>query len=749
MNIFDKRPLFLIITIMISGFVGFTFGDSTVRGMLIAFSILSLVLSLIFYFKKKICNKLFIVIPIALLFSMLCSYTYFDQNFKLYENYSGTVEIEGKIVSITKNDFSANIIVQTSKIDGETKRGYKIKMDIPKYNIGDEFTVGGIISFKAKLCEFEDFTDMDATAYYFARGISSDTENIEELEYISDGSIPIAAYSERARFAIAERAETLSNDKAGSLFSALFLGSRDLLDDQITLDFKRLGITHILALSGQHLTIIYVAVSKILSSMQVKKKVRLVVVSVLIVLYVILTGMCVSVVRAAIMIIITSALFLLGKTKDSVTSLALSVLLILIFTPYAVYDLALWLSALSTLGIVAMENTDEYTPKATLWQSILNGVVSSFKASLFATSATLLVTVCAFGALSFVSAVATFIFNILSELILYIGIVMLIFGEIIPIGFALNLVSQATYWLANVMAKPDWVFLYADYLLVVIVTVSYTVGFLLFLSLKFKNIKRASVILAICFVLVSVLSLATNLIDSNNDISICNMDNSGDRILLRSNRETALINASNYSKSEAYNSYSLLTKYRITYLDIYYLADYSSGTIGDVLKITSLIRVDEVYLPRPRSQSEEFIAEDLSEDLQGRSTKIRFYDINETSFWNEYQITALHRSSYNSSYKKNAISIYNGETNLLYLSPGMMSGKEKILAYQMIAESNAILFGARGMNKYKVTYFDVYNENIKHIYIGNDNLQITYTISNLYEKSGIEVNRNATVNLFN
>ena len=49
MNIFDKRPLFLIITVFISGFVTFTFGDKLVNGVLIAVAVLLFGLSLFFY----------------------------------------------------------------------------------------------------------------------------------------------------------------------------------------------------------------------------------------------------------------------------------------------------------------------------------------------------------------------------------------------------------------------------------------------------------------------------------------------------------------------------------------------------------------------------------------------------------------------------------------------------------------------------------------------------------------------------
>ncbi len=748
MNIFDKRPLFIIITALISGFVAFTFSDGKMRGLLLLCAILALVLSLIFYYKNKIKNILFILIPIALLFAMICSYLYFDVHFKLYDQYSDEVEIEGKIISIEEGSFASTIIVKTSKINQKNIGGYKVKLNIPNYSLGEEFIVGTKVSFHATLTEFEDFSDIDATAFYFSKGICSDTTDVRDLTYIGRGSIPLSSYTDFLRTQLSIRAKTFTSEKTRSLFIALFLGERDLLDDQIKLDFKRLGITHILALSGSHLTMLSLGISRILSAIKVKKKPRLIIVSLFIFMYMVLTGLSVSIVRAGIMVLLSSALFLLGKTKDSVTSLSISVLIILMVSPYAVYDLALWLSALSTLGIVAMGDIEEYEPEKDILHNVIKAILISFKSTLFATSAILLVSMYAFRALSLASAVATFIFSLLAEVIMYLGMLMLVLGDIIPIGIILDLVSDATYSLANIMARPDWIYLSSDYMIVTIAAIAYSAGFILFLALCFKNKKRATLILTICFILVMGLSLVSNLVCANKDIAIYNTDEGEDRIILRSNSKVALISSAGHSSSGAYESYRLLSANQITYLNMYYLTGYSSGLISDVTKMISLIKVDTIYIPSPSCESEEIILEDLTAELTDRGTVISIYKMDEKVIWSEYEICALYRTANGASLPKNAFSISRDDIRLLYLSAGMMHGKEKVLAFDMIADSNAVLFGSKDYKKYGTLTFDVYNENIKKMYIGNERLNIQYIIADAYEKSGTEIYRDATVSLF-
>lgn len=749
MNIFDKRPLFLIITAFISGFVGFTFSDGWVRGLLLTCAILFLALSLIFYYKKIIKNIILVIISFAIIIAMAFSYIYFDIHFKLYDRYDTAVSIEGKISSIEEGKFYSTIIIQTEKIEKQNRHGYKIRLQLNNYDLGDEYDVGSKVSFKAKLCEFENFGDIDAKAYYFSDGISADAKNVEDIKIIGKGNVPVSSYAEIARKFLSDRAETLSNKRCGSLFSALFLGERDLLDNQIKLDFKRIGITHILALSGLHLSIISLGISKVLSAVRVKKKTRLVIVSIFVLIYMIVTGLSVSVARAGIMIILSSALFLLEKTKDSVTSLGIAVLVILLISPYAVFDLALWLSALSTLGIVATSDLEEYDPTTNIWKTIAKTIITSLKASLFATSATLIITLLSFDALSLASAVATFVFSIFAETIIYLGMLMLIFGNIIPIGFVLNYVSDAIYYLANVMAQPDWIYICTDYTIILIVAIAYTVGFALFLSLKLKNKKRTSAILAVCFVVIMILSLFVNLSNATESISICNMDEKGDRILLRSNSNVALISSSDYSSAEAYKSYELLSNYKITYLNVYYVTNYSWELLADIEKITSLIKVDTIYIPSPQNQEEEYILEDLTSLMEHKITNVYLYEIDEEITWNEYKISALYRSYYGDKYEKNAFRISHNDDRLLYLSPGMMLGGVKLLSADMIFDSNVIIFGCYGYKSNSKINIDVYNKNIKSIYIGNSKLTFDLEVYQRYKNSGTEINRDATIELFN
>lgn len=740
MNIFDKRPLFLILIVAISGFVGFTFSGGILKGILCAVALLLLILSLFLFYKKRIStNPMLIILPAVLLVSMIFSFIYFELYFKAYNHYEGEVTIEGKIISYENDSYASNIIVKTSKIDGKIRYGHTVRMSLEKYKLDERFDIGSKISFSGNISEFEDFSDMDANAYYFAKGIGANVKNVRNVRYLGEGTLPISYYTESIRMSVFDRIDSLSDNNAASLFAALFTGERDLLSDQIKLDFRRLGITHILALSGLHLSIISLGLSRVLSALQIKKKPRLIIIAIFIVLYMILTGLSVSVVRAGLMILIYTALFLLGKTKDSITSLAISVFLILLFRPFAVYDLALWLSALATFGIVAFSSEEEYTEKTTFWKSALAYILASFKASFFATSTTLLISVLTFGALSIVSAVATLIFSLLSEAIIYIGMLMLVFGNLIPLKYILIPISDFTYYLSGAMSEPDWIYLSTDYVFVLIAAILYTLCLVAFLILPIYNKKKSCAILAICFVAFMLLSLTANLISINDDKVIYTSTENGDSIIMRSNSDTAVVYYGSHSASAAYEECELLEDHKINSLDYYIISNYSGRLNPHIIKILSLIKIDCIYLPTPKNSYEKTTYANLKYDLEKFRVEIRLYDVEKTVDLGEFKIKQTYRTEYEDSKNLTAISIYSNGERIVYLSSGILK-TEKTVALGMAAKANTVIFGRHGSKYNDVTYiYDMLYENIDNIIVNSEKLKFREYALNFYKERSANI----------
>lgn len=136
-----------------------------------------------------------------------------------------------------------------------------------------------------------------------------------------------------------------------AVMAAMTLGDKTVLDKELKNDYSISGASHVLALSGLHLGIIYA----ILSLLFGRRRWRIMG-QVLIILaiwtYVLIVGMSVSVMRSAVMLTVYSFISLLNRERMSLNALALAAVMILLFNPLYFYDVGFQMSFMSVLFIL-------------------------------------------------------------------------------------------------------------------------------------------------------------------------------------------------------------------------------------------------------------------------------------------------------------------------------------------------------------------------------------------------------------
>lgn len=139
--------------------------------------------------------------------------------------------------------------------------------------------------------------------------------------------------------------------EAYSVIAAMTLGEKSQLDAGLKETYSQVGASHILALSGLHLMIIYTVISLFLGWRRFRT-----VSQVLIVLsiwaFAFLVGLSPSVTRAAFMISVYALLALGHREKMSVNTLAFTAIVMLIVNPLALYDMGFQLSFMAVLAIL-------------------------------------------------------------------------------------------------------------------------------------------------------------------------------------------------------------------------------------------------------------------------------------------------------------------------------------------------------------------------------------------------------------
>ena len=743
MYIFHKRPLSLILCIMLGGFVLYTNAEASFAHYLFIVPALILLLPLFLRSKRVLC----IISAIGLALAMLASELYFGLWFDAGERFTDEVTMEARIDDISYDDPYNALRITTVNVDGQPLSRYRFKVSLPREK-SDNLAAGDIIRFKGTVTSAEEVCTKDVCRSLTAQGINGFADAVGEIELLSSGDGTFSSKCAQLRENIRRHAVMCSDEDTGTLVAALLLGERDYLSPRLTLDFRRIGLSHVLALSGMHLAILAMAITRLLSFIGVGRRTSTLVTMLFSIAYMALTGFPISVVRAALMLIIASILTLLSRTRDPLTSLSISVFLILLVTPYACYDVSLWLSALATLGLISYTSRHErkearpreaYTPKrsrrivrAALW--MLMKLTVATVTSVLAIGATLLVVSTFFEAISVVSPITTFIFSPLIELIMYLGMLLLLVGSFIPIGAMITPIVRLTERLASSISSIDNIYVSTDYFEAELAILVFTVLLFLFLVLNISHKKTALAVLCVSLLSVFTITYALNYENTISDETVLYADAASTKILVKDSGDSLLVSSGRHSEDSAYASVNMLSISHLSELDALYVTHYSYSLPKELEIMLSYVTVDRIYLPAPENRAERDLELLATKAIGQFDTEIVFYNTVGVINIGDISIDPIYRVIYGEGSVKCAFSLTHGDHRTLYLSSGMLDTETHDEVIGKLEGSDILIFGMHG-RKYKTeTTLDIRLTPPKRIIMLSDNL-VLHTYDELYYES--------------
>lgn len=693
MKIFEKRPLSLILCITLGVFFLFSVYDDFYFRLTICFALLAL---LIFsFFNRKVFLKIAVISAIA---SIIFSYVYFDLWFKAYERYDGEVTITGTVQSFDNSSYNSVVHIKTDDIDGTDFSEYNLIVYLDKdlyygYSIGSKVKLKGVIE---SVSNSENF---DAESYYNSRGISGFVNEVSHFEMTDVGEYPLSYKIIDFRQTICRKIIYTSNEEVGGLLCALLLGEKEYLPVGTKLDFSRIGISHVLALSGMHLAILTIGFTKLLRFLRCGKKTSTVIGIIFTLLYMSLTGFSVSVTRAGFMLIISSLLYLFSRSKDSFTSLFVAVTVICLFEPYSIYDTSLWLSAFATLGIVVL---GEYLSMKYSKASFLKWIATSFLSSLFAISATFAITTLKFDGISLIAPITTLLFSLLIEVFIYVGLVLLLFGSILPIKHLLIPIGNFILYAADSLSEIKQVYVSTNFTVVKILALLFSILFFSFLIMRIKH-KRA-VIFGMTALLVGVFTTSAIMTYSTqNRDRITYFGTSSEKITISDDGEIGLINISNYKKNEAYSTYAVIANSNLTHVDSLILTHYTYNVEDYAKTLFDSILIDTIYLPVPQNKTEERILFGVAELASDAGTKLEMYQNEDPLKIGEAAVFPLYNSALGTS-KKNMLTILKEDKFYTYLNVNSLLWETKNMALEVISGTHALILGRHGDGNYDYNF---------------------------------------------
>lgn len=275
----------------------------------------SIIIAIILIKKIKNLNKYIkILIPnkklILILITFTLSFTYIcilEKSFKTkYKNIQGEIKVEGVVISnIKEKEYKDTCTVKVKSINGNKKyNGTNVSVSIKnnknKLEYGDRITFDGEYKEPASQRNYGGF---DYKQYLKTKKIygTIKTSKIEKLEKGMYNKIPI--FINRINSKIVENANQILEEEQASLLTGILIGNKENVSDEMQESFRNSNLSHMLAVSGAHVTYVILGITFILEKSKTNKKLSKIITIILIILFIFLTGATASVTRACIMAI--------------------------------------------------------------------------------------------------------------------------------------------------------------------------------------------------------------------------------------------------------------------------------------------------------------------------------------------------------------------------------------------------------------------------------------------------------------
>lgn len=220
----------------------------------------------------------------------------------------------------------------------------------------DDIRRGDKINVSGKLKCYEEPSNegqFDSKAYYSSIGFryKLSANNLCIIERCNNHFVNwLEAFKEKMLLSY----DRLCDSNDAGFFKALVLGDKATLDEGIKQMFQDAGISHILAISGLHISIIGMFLYKLLRRCNCSHMISSIVGSIMIITFGIMIGNGLSATRAIVMFLLSIWAITIGRNYDILTATTIAGIILLLKYPLIILNCGFLLSFAAILGIVLM-----------------------------------------------------------------------------------------------------------------------------------------------------------------------------------------------------------------------------------------------------------------------------------------------------------------------------------------------------------------------------------------------------------
>jgi len=450
-------------------------------------------------------------------------------------------------------------------------------------------------------------------------------ESEQDCTVVEEESFDLSVWASRINLKQSFRLWRTVGMRSGGLTSALLLGNRRFLSNLDQFHFRACGISHLLALSGLHVSILVAFLDRLLKLLRASKTVRAVVISLTAIGYLILTGCSVSAARAVLMACILYLAFLWRHEYDSLTALCTALMLILTVTPYAVLDVSLWLSFVAAGSIIIFYPPinrffNKRRPQNKLLRICtrpLTWPCSAVAVGFLANVALLPLSAAFFGSFSIWSIPATLLFSFPVTLLMIGGTILLVCPYVPFLGEACAALEAFILEGAAFFARQNVTLLPLTDTRTEILLGVLSVALILLAVLKLRH-RAWSLLLPLLFVAVTVLSYCAMRFPVKTDwqVTAVLQDHRGEICVYTGGGHVAVVNDTYGAVSCAQEIKKVVDDAGFTEIRDVILCNPSDQATYFIKTLAETVRVRKLYLPYPETPKDMAITEKLCEVAQ-------------------------------------------------------------------------------------------------------------------------------------
>ncbi len=448
-----------------------------------------------------------------------------------------------------------------------------------------------------------------ATPRLYTRGIAgSATADGTPLVLTVDTESPAARLSALRSTLTARIREGLTGDTA-SLYCALFLGDRTALSDSVTSSFQRSGTSHLLALSGLHLSVLALFLLRILRLLGVPNTVSFPLFLLFLLLYTGVAGFPLSLMRAALMMVIYRLALLCRLFADSFTSLTFAVALILLVSPASATDVGLYLSFLATLGLLVANELSRGASKRrgrllSLARAFLFALLSSLLAILF----TLLLSVLTFGKFSLIAIPANLLLSPIVSLCLLLAPLLLLFPN--ALGPVADWMGEIALRLASRLSDIPGSYVFATYPVFLLALLLFSLYLVFLLAGKERTRKALFLHFSVAFALLALVFCGCHTYTKSTDVLLYARSVQHEYITVRSEGKVTVVANTSESSSLSALEKALSDAY-IAEIDTLILTHCDDGVAEFLEDIGARLMPRSILLLPPTEEDDPYYREAL------------------------------------------------------------------------------------------------------------------------------------------